>query len=190
MRNARAESEIDHFHDCLRFVQKDVFKLNISVSDISLVAKVNSLNDLGPQELGLKFRHLSIGLHLEVPVKTASIHVLHDDEHLLVRFKCLVELRNIGVVELLHNFHFSFYRLATAWLDQLLLVVDLDCDFLVQKLVKPKSDHGVGALPDTFADDVAVQVLDGASARAKFKVFLCRRTVLFVDLSFVQRMLF
>ena len=57
------------------------------MSYIALVAIVNRLDDLPPEELGLKLWHLAIRLHFEVPVQAASIHELHDQKDLLVRLE-------------------------------------------------------------------------------------------------------
>ena len=51
------------------------------------MAVVNRLHDLTPEELCLELRHLPVGLHFQIAVKTSSIDVLHDEEDLLVRLK-------------------------------------------------------------------------------------------------------
>ena len=84
--------------------------------NFELVAIVNRLDYLLPEEFGLKFRHLSVWLHLEVAVQGAAIHVLHKDEDLLVRLEGFVEFGNVGMVQLLHNLHFALHRLAPVWL--------------------------------------------------------------------------
>ena len=105
---AGAEPKIDHLYDSLCLVQKNIFKFHVSMRNVPLMAKVNRLNYLGPQELRLQFRHLSIGLHLEVPVQTATVNVLHNYENLLVRLKGFIKFGYVRMVELLHNFHLSF----------------------------------------------------------------------------------
>ena len=75
--------------------------------NISRVAIIDRLNDLSPQELRLKFGHLSIWLNLEVPMQATSIDELHDQEHLLMTLKGLIQLRNVNMIEFLHDFHLS-----------------------------------------------------------------------------------
>jgi hypothetical protein len=65
---------------------------------IPLVTVVNGLDNLNPDEFSLKFWHLPIWLHFEVSMKTAAIHVLHNDEDLFMRFEGFIEFGNIWVV--------------------------------------------------------------------------------------------
>ena len=187
MGNTGAEAKIYHLRNGLRLIQQNVFKLNVSVGNVPLVAVVNTLHDLGPQKLGFQLRHLSIGFHLQVAVETASIRVLHNNEHLFVRLKRFIEFRNIRVVKFLHDLDFSLHGFPTARLDQLHLVVDLDCDLLVQELMQSEPHHSVSTLADPFADDVVVKVLNRAALRAELQVFCTGRSVLLVHLSFVKR---
>ena len=57
---------------------------------IALMAVVDCLNNLAPQEFSLEFRHLSVWLHLEVPMQATSVDVFHYEEHLLVAFENFV----------------------------------------------------------------------------------------------------
>ena len=95
----------------------------------------DGLNDLAPEELGLELRHLSVWLHLEVAMKAATIHELHDEEDLLVRLKYLVKLGDVLLIELLHDLHLSLDRFATIRLHQLGLLVDFHSNLLVQRPV-------------------------------------------------------
>ena len=99
------------------------------------MAVVNGLHDLSPEELRLKLWHLTIWLHLQVPMKAATIHVLHDQEDLLVRLEDLVELCNVDMIQLLHDLHLSFHTLASVRLHQLELLVNLHSYLLVEHLV-------------------------------------------------------
>lgn len=98
MWNARRKSEIDQFDSLLCLVQEDVFKLDVSVSYITLVAVVDGLYDLAPQELGLHLGHLAIRFHLEVAVQTATIDVLHDKEDLFVALEDFEEFGDVLMV--------------------------------------------------------------------------------------------
>ena len=131
MRDACREAEVNHFDDGLGFVQEDVLELDVSVCNVPLVAVVYRSDDLSPQELGFEFWHLPIWLHLEIAVKTASVDVLHDEEHLLVGFESFIEFGNVLMVQFLHDFHFSLHTLSSVWLKQLELLIDFDCDLLV-----------------------------------------------------------
>ena len=51
---------------------------------ITLMAVVDSLDDLAPQELRLELWHLPIRFHLKIAVETAAIDILHNEEHLLM----------------------------------------------------------------------------------------------------------
>jgi len=78
------------------------------MGDISCMAISDSLNDLAPEELSFNLRHLSVRLHLQVSMQGSSIDKLHNQEDLLMTFKRFVKLGNVRVVELLHDFHFTF----------------------------------------------------------------------------------
>ena len=54
------------------------------MSHIPRVTVVDSLDYLSPEEFRLQLWHLTIRFHLEVAMETASIDVLHDEEHLLL----------------------------------------------------------------------------------------------------------
>lgn len=69
MRNTSAEPKVNHFDNCLGLVQQDIFQFHIPMRHIPLVAIVDRLYHLNPQELGFEFGHLTIWLHLEVAVQ-------------------------------------------------------------------------------------------------------------------------
>ena len=73
---------------------------------------VNGLDDLSPEEFGLKLWHLPIGLHFEVSMQAASINEFHDEEDLLVGLKDFKQLSDMLMIQLFHNFHFAFDTLA------------------------------------------------------------------------------
>ena len=98
MRNARREPKIDHFDTLFGLIEQYILKFDVSMCDVSLMTVINRLHDLLPDEFGFHFRHLAVGFHLEVAVKTASIYEFHDKEDLLMRFKCLIKLRNIWMI--------------------------------------------------------------------------------------------
>ena len=75
---------------------------------ITLVAVVDGLDDLAPEELRFELWHLSIRLHLQVAMQAASIDKLHNEEHLLMGLKSLIKLRNVGMIQAFHNFHLTF----------------------------------------------------------------------------------
>ena len=64
-------------------------------------------------------------------MQAAAVHILHNQKNLLRRFKSLVELRDVGVVKFLHDFHFPLDALFPVGLDQLNLFVYFDSDLLV-----------------------------------------------------------
>ena len=101
---------------------------------VPLVAVVYSLNYLSPDHFSLKFGHLPIGLHFQIAMQAATVHILHNQENLLRRFKSFIELCDVGI-KFLHDFHFSLDALFTVGLDQLNLFVYFDSDLLVQDLV-------------------------------------------------------
>ena len=92
------ESKIDKFDPLLCLIQEDVLKLDISVSYIALVAVVDGLDDLAPEELGFHLGHLSVRFHFEVAVQTATVDVLHDEEDLFVALEDFKELGNVLMV--------------------------------------------------------------------------------------------
>ena len=188
VRDASAEAEVDQLHSLSGLIKQDVLQLDVSVRDVALVAVGDGLDDLAPEELGLELGHLPIGLHLEVPVQAATVDVLHYQEHLLVRLEGFVELRDVRVIEPLHDLHLALDRLAPVGLHQLDLLVDLDGDLLVEHLVQPESHHCVRALADALANEIVVEVLDRAVLGVEFDHFLVRLALRLVDLRFVQWM--
>ena len=64
MRDASRETKIDQFDSLLGFIEQDIFKFDVSVGYIALVAIVDGLDDLAPEEFGLELGHLAIRLHL------------------------------------------------------------------------------------------------------------------------------
>lgn len=167
VRNASRESEVDELDPSPGFVQQNIFQLDVSMRHVPLVQVVDTKHDLLPQEFGLDLGHLAVGFALEVTMEGASVDVLHDQEHLLVRLECLVEFGQAVVVDLLHDFYFPFYTFPAVRLKQLELVVNLDCNFLVQQLVQADSDNGVCTLADPLSNYVVVDVLNGAELGAE-----------------------
>ena len=155
------------------------------MSYIPLVTVVDGLDDLAPEELGLELGHLAVGLHLEVPVQAAAVDELHDEEDLLVRLKHLVQLRNVLVVQLLHNLHLALDTFASVGLHQFCLLVDLDSDFLVERAVQAQTHHSVGTLTNPLSNEVVVQILDRTIRSAK--LITCRLAVLEVLEHFILR---
>jgi hypothetical protein len=119
VRDAGREAEVNQLGDGFGLVEKNVLQFDVSMRHVALMAVVDSLDYLSPQELGLKLRHLSIWLHLEIAMQAATVDIFHDQEDLLGRFKCLVELRDVGMVQLLHNLHLPLDALLPVGLDQL-----------------------------------------------------------------------
>ena len=156
MGNTSREAEIDQLNSLFRLVKEDVLEFDIPMSYIALVAIVDRLDDLPPEELGLKLWHLAIRLHFEVPVQAASIHELHDEEDLLVGLEDFEELCDVLVIQLLHYFHLAFDALSPVGLHQLGLLVDLDCDLLVKCPVQAKSHDCIRPLANSLANEIAV----------------------------------
>lgn len=100
-------------------------------------------------------------------MQAATIDVLHHEEDLLVALEHLEELRDMLVVQLLHDFHLTLDGLAPVWLHQFRLLVDLHSDFLVQKPVQAETYHSVGTLPDALPDEIVVEVLNRTVLGAK-----------------------
>lgn len=69
-------------------------------------------------------------------MQTSSIYILHYDEDLLVGFERFIEFGNIWMVELLHDFHFSFDRFTSIRFEKLDFLVDFDSYFLIQNFMK------------------------------------------------------
>ena len=113
MWDACGEAEVNHFSNGLRFIQEDVLEFDVSVCNVPLVTVVDRRDDLPPKELCFQLRHLSVRLHLQVAVQTPSVDVLHDQEDLLVRFKRLVQLGDVLMLELLHDLHLSLDTLSS-----------------------------------------------------------------------------
>ena len=51
------------------------------------MAIIDSLNDLDPKKLSFKLRHLTVGFHFEIAMKTTAVNILHKNKNLLVGFK-------------------------------------------------------------------------------------------------------
>lgn len=131
MRQASREAKVNELNTLLCFIEKNVLKFDISVSYIALVTIVDGLHNLFPKELSLELGHLTIGLHLEVPMQTSSIHELHNEEHLFVRLEDFVQFGDVLVVQFFHDFHFAFDTFTTVGFHQFCFFVDLDGNLLV-----------------------------------------------------------
>ena len=147
---------------------------------------VDSLNNLAPKEFGLEFRHLPVWLCLEVAMQTATIDELHNQENLLMGLKGFVKLSNVGVVQLLHNLHFSLDTLSPVGLHQFDLLVYFDSDLLVEHLVETEAHHSVSSLAKPLADEVVVEVLNRTVRRAELNLTRVWLTFVFVHLRLVQ----
>ena len=128
---------------------------------------VDSEYDLLPQVLGLDLCHLPIGLSFEVSVKGAAIDVLHDEEDLLVRFKCLKELRQALVIDLLHDLDLSLHALPSVWLKQFELFINLHRYLLIEHLVEADPHHRVGTLAYTLTNNIVVNVFNMTALSAE-----------------------
>lgn len=120
---------------------------------------VDAEDDLLPEVFGLDLCHLSIWFPLEVAVQRAAVDVFHDQEDLLVRLECLVELREALMINLLHDLYFSLDTFPSIWLQQFEFLVNFDSNLLVEYLVQANSNDGISTLSDPLADDVVVDVL-------------------------------
>ena len=60
------------------------------MGNVALMAVVDGLDDLAPEEFSFKFGHLPVRLYFKITMKRASVYVLHDQEHLLVALKRLI----------------------------------------------------------------------------------------------------
>ena len=68
MRDASGESEVNQLYSFLCFIKKNIFKFDVAMCYIALMAVVDCLNNLAPQEFSLELWHLSVWFHLKVAV--------------------------------------------------------------------------------------------------------------------------
>ena len=92
------------------------------------------------------------------------------------------------MVELFHDFHFTFDALPAVGFHEFNLLVDLHGYLLIEHFVEAQSHDGIGTLADPLSDEIVVQVLDRAICRAEFDDFLVGLTLTLVHLRFIQRM--
>lgn len=176
MRNAGGEAEVDELDSRSGFVKEDVFELDVSVSNISLVKVMNSKDHLLPQVLCFNLRHLTMWLPLQISMQRTTVDVFHDQEDLLVRLEGFVESSKGFMVDFFHDFDFSLDTLSTVWLEELVLLINFNCNLLIQKLVKTNSDNCVRSLPDSLADDIVINIFNCATFSAKlvwFSIYSC-----------------
>ena len=167
MGDTSTKSEINHFNDSFSFIKQNVFQLYVSVCNIPLVTVVNSLDYLSPQIFCLKFRHLPIWLHFQISMQTSSVDVFHENKDLLMRFKGLVEFRNIRMIKLFHDFHFSFNRFASIRFKKFNFFINLYSDLLIKKFVQAKPYNCVSSLAYTFTNNVVIKIFNSTSRRAE-----------------------
>lgn len=93
------------------------------------------------------------------------------------------------MVDLLHDLDFSLHTLSTIGLQQLKLLVNLDCNFLVEYFVQTYSDNSICSLTNSLSDNIIVNVFDVASIGTKLillinaiLVFLALFILVFFDL--------
>lgn len=139
--------------------------------DVSLVQVVYCKHNLLPKELGLDFSHLAIWFSFEIAVQRTSVHVLHYQKDLLVRFKSFIEFCKTLVVNLFHNFDFSLHALSSIRLQKLELVINFYSNLLIELLVQTYSDNCVCALADALAYDVVINIFNCAHLSAELVRF-------------------
>ena len=177
MREPCREAEVDQLDSCARLVEQDVLKLNIAMSDVALVQVVDCEHNLLPDVLGLDLSHLPVRLSLEVAMQGPTVDVLHDKEHLLVRLKRFIQLGEALVIDLLHDLDLALHALAPVWLEQLELLVDFDCNLLVEDLVQADAYHSICTLAYALANNIVVNIFDGALFCAELVLLVLLRAV-------------
>jgi len=183
--NACWETKVDEFNSGLCLVEENVLQLDVSMSYVALMQIMNSKHNLLPQVFGLNLSHLPIRLSFKIPMQWATIHILHDQEDLLVWLKGFVKFCQTLVINLLHNLNLTLDTFATIWLKKLELLVDLNGNFLIEQLVEANSYNSVCTLADTFTNDVVINVFDCTSVCAELVLFSingCRVITIFVIL--------
>lgn len=156
VRNAGTESEVNDL-DVALGIKHDVFELYVSMAHALAVAVLKGANDLAIYPSSVVFVHATVRLRLEEPVSGAASHILHHQDDLIFSLNCLVELRNMRVVQSLHEFDLTSHRLLALNLLHLLFEVDLEGDLLVRLLVHADVDSGVSALAYLLAHDIVVK---------------------------------
>ena len=102
-----------------------------------------------------------------------------------MRFKRLIEFRETLMVDLLHDFDFSLYTFSTIRLQEFELLVNFNCDLLIENFVQTNSDDSICTLSDSFTYNVIVNVFDVASIGTElvlliYTVLVVVATVIFV----------
>lgn len=105
-------------------------------------------------------------------MERAAIDVFHDKKNLLVRLKRLKELCKALMINLLHNLDLPLDALATIGLEQLELLVNFDCDLLVQDFVKTNSHDCIRTLTYSLSNYVVVDIFNVTSLCAELVLFM------------------
>ena len=121
------------------------------MSDASRVAVTQAFNDLLEYSLSVPFFEASVRFAFEVTMQRAIRHVLHDQYNILARVNDFVQLDDVLMLHLLHQFYFTLNALSAVRLLELVLLVDLHGDFSVGGSVQANAHNCISALTNLLA---------------------------------------
>lgn len=94
-----------------------------------------------------------------------------------MRLKRFIQLGEALVIDLLHDLDLALHALAPVWLEQLELLVDFDCNLLVEDLVQADAYHSICTLAYALANNIVVNIFDGALFCAELVLLVLLRAV-------------
>lgn len=127
------------------------------MSDAPAVTVLYAFKDLSEQTLGILLIQSSVHLGLQVPMQTASSHVLHHQNHIFGGVNDFVESDDALVFHLLHQLDFPLHTLSPVGIQQLVLLVYLHCHLLVRWLVQPQPHHCICSLANLLSYYVLIK---------------------------------
>ena len=136
-------------------MNKNILQLDVPVSDVHGMHVLNGAHQLNEQAC-------AFGLSREPPtllvlhdlLEALPLHVLHDQVELPLGVDGVVEARYIIVVKLPHKFDLLDDAPLPLVVDELVLVIHLDCHVVPGFFVLSLLYDGVGTLPQDFSESI------------------------------------
>lgn len=81
--------------------------------------------------------------------------------------KCLKKFRETLMINLLHNFYFSFHWFSPIWFEKLKFLIYFYSNFLIKSFMKAYSNYSICALTNSFTYNVIINVFNMTAISAK-----------------------
>ena len=138
------ETKINELY-LLVFPNHDILQLNITMSDILRVQISHCTHDLLEDDSPHILTHFSAGFVLEVVEHRFLANILHDQHNLALAINGMEKLDDIGMINLREEFDLTVDIFHLLLVEELVLLIDLENDFLPGVFVCGQFNEGVGS---------------------------------------------